>query len=156
MGSDVDAWDVLPLEEWSESVWLARGAEDALVVAQGLARGAKRGASRRDAVSAVAAVAYHAARRQSVALQAVTAALRAARDARVTQETAALRHAAAAATARDEAASGDAAPYVSRAVLREALARGDVDASSRIVRDLERRAPLEGRERLLDLSLIHI
>ena len=113
------AADLLPRHDGTRRV-------DALAVAEAAARGAPRGKPRRDSLAAVAACAYHAARRRSVALAATKAALRRAGDARP--------------GARND--DDEAAPYALRAVLREALDRGDGDAATDLLDELDRRRVL--------------
>ena len=106
----------------------------ALAWAELVADGAPRGRSTRDALCAVAAIAYHVERDERRALDAVRGALRRGAGSR-------------------GSSVEESAPAVLRGVLREALGRGDSDAAEKIIGELERRGEAGGQAAALDVLL---
>ena len=106
----------------------------ALAWAELIADGAPRGRSTRDALCAVAAIAYHVERDERRALDAVRGALRRGAGSR-------------------GSSVEESAPAVLRGVLREALGRGDSDAAEKIIGELERRGEAGGQAAALDVLL---
>lgn len=128
--SDDAGGDILPRDLYDDVVTPAK----ALVWAECLAEGAPRGRATRDALCAVAAIAYHVERDERRALDAVREALRRGAGSR-------------------GSSVEESAPAVLRGVLREALGRGDRDAAEKILGELERRGETGGQAAALDVLL---
>lgn len=122
--------DMLPCDEAAPRLVTGRDAYRLLDAAERLAVGAQRGRAKRDAFSRVAAIAYHTDEREE------HLSMMEARDA--------LRRA-----AGDDDGAGEqtlAAPVL-RALLREAMGRGDVDAAQELLAELAEREALRARKR---------
>lgn len=122
--------DMLPCDEAAPRLVTGRDAYRLLDAAESLAVGAQRGRAKRDAFSRVAAIAYHTEEREE------HLSMMEARDA--------LRRA-----AGEDEHEGEptiAAPVL-RALLREAMGRGDVDAAQELLAELADREALRARKR---------